>query len=188
VPWEDDVDWIKLVIPLIAVAVWILSNLASQQKEARRPPRMPPLPPPRPRDPQDPLSSTPKTKEAEDKYRQELDRQREKQPRIPKPRAKRLEPVPKPPSAPPVRSSVPQPPRYSDTADKDQAAKIDVVVVEPVAAQGLPKAGEAMTTKPTPTAIRNLRDLVKTRDSLATAFLLREVLDLPVSKRPRRRM
>ena len=42
--------------------------------------------------------------------------------------------------------------------------------------------------KATPVAIKNMRELLKKPESLATAFLLREVLDLPVSKRRHRRV
>ena len=93
-------DWVKLIIPLIAVAVWIVSNIANQQKETRRPPRVPP--PPRPRNPTEILTPSAFTRPSEEnKYREELDRKREKKSStaktLPKTlRAKRLEPLPKP--------------------------------------------------------------------------------------------
>ena len=38
-------NWVSWLIPLIAVAVWILSNMARNREEQRRPPRSLPPPP-----------------------------------------------------------------------------------------------------------------------------------------------
>jgi len=184
-------DWIKLAIPLIAVAVWILSNLANQQKETRRLPRAAPSPPPRPRDS---AAASSKPPENDDKYREEMDRKREKKPSVakplPKPRTRRLETAPKPP--PLVLRPAPAP--LSRNRDKDErnptATNLYLPIQIPVAAEPAAKVGEPAVPiiKPTPMAIKNMLELLKKRDSLTTAFLLKEVLDLPVSKRPRRRL
>jgi hypothetical protein len=181
-------DWIKLAIPLIAVAVWILSNLASQQKEIRRPPRVP-LPPPRPRDPLDPLPTATTQPAAVDQYRDALERQREKKTALPKPapkvRSRRLDPLPKPPRVPPV--PVPPPPPVRAPQPTPPALEpTPSLAPSPPASQKPPATREATATSAAPPFKRVLQ-LLKTRDSLATAFLLREILDRPVAKRPRRR-
>jgi hypothetical protein len=191
-------DWVKLVIPLIAVAVWIVSNIANQQKETRRQPRVPP-PPPRPRNPLDTLAPDSFTKPSEEnKYREELDRKREKKPSAAKTlsktlRTKRLESVPKPPRTPVVlRPGRPPTAGYTGAEQRQGGqAEIGIVLEVPVLPiQPIGKIGEPAkpVVKATPVAIKNMRELLKHPESLATAFLLREVLDLPVSKRARRRM
>jgi hypothetical protein len=188
-------DWIQLAIPLIAVAVWIVSNLASQQKETRRPPRAPLPPPPRPRDPLDPLATGTKAKPAGDnKYREEMDRPREQKSSVPKPyvrpRPKRLEPASRLPSPPPVPAPVLKPVDRSRTPALDQAAKIEPLLIVPVSAEPIGKVGgpPAPAASAAPAAVKNLFQLLKTRHSLTTAFLLKEVLDLPLAKRARRRL
>ena len=189
-------DWIKLAIPLIAVAVWILSNLANQQKETRKPPRVPTFPPPRPRDPVEPLATASRPKENDDTYREEMDRKREKKPSVakplPRPRPRRTEAAPKPP--PLVLRPAPAPAptsRSKDYAPLDQTAtSLFLTVPIPLPPEPVAKVGEpaVLVVKPKPAAIKNMLELLKKRESLTTAFLLKEVLDLPVSKRPRRRM
>ena len=180
-------DWIKLAIPLIAVAVWIVSNLANQQKEQRKLPRVPP-PPAKPRDPHDPLATEPVAKPDEDnKYREEMQRKREKKPvvkTLPRPRpTKRPEIVLKPSRlptilvpapAPVVRREEPPPLPAPLPAAPEQVAKVS----QPAVVRAKPKSA----------AIRSLHELLGKRENLTTAFLLKEVLDLPVSKRPKRRM
>jgi hypothetical protein len=181
-------DWIKLVIPLIAVAVWIISHLANQQKEIRRPPRVPPPLPPRRREPFDRSASVPASKPDDDnKYREEMDRKREKKPSlakpIPRPRSKRLESAPEP--TPVIRDVS----RTAAGVRQDKPAT-DLYLPAPVVlGQPIAKVGEAAAriVKPAPAAVKNMLELLKRPDSLTTAFLLKEVLDLPVAKRPRRR-
>ena len=57
--------------------------------------------------------------------------------------------------------------------------------LEPIGQVGAPAVP---LVKATPAAIKNMRKLLKNPESLTTAFLLREVLDLPVSKRSHRRL
>jgi hypothetical protein len=183
-------DWVKVVIPLIAVAVWILSNLANQQKETKRPTRLPPARPPLPRDPIDSLASGPRTKaEQDDKYREELDRKRDKKPgekkSYPRPRPKRFESLPKPPPLPVVLAplSAPAiPPRQDKDLPNKAALGLFLPVPASVPAESIPQTGVAAP------AVSQLRDLLKRRETITTAFLLKEVLDLPLAKRRRRRM
>ena len=109
-------DWVQLAAPLIAVAVWILSSLQpNQQKETRQQPRTP-LPPPRPRDPLDPMAAGRQTRPEDDnKYREEMDRKREKV----CPQAK---PIPRPRPPPQTLRSRSQAPASSGDPGKSPAS------------------------------------------------------------------
>jgi hypothetical protein len=192
-------DWIKLVVLLVFAVVWILSHLAKQQKDAGRVPR--PVPPPRPRpvsrDPNDPAAAAAPTKPEDDnKYREEMDRKREKKPiaaELPRPRPRRyqagLKPPPLPPMLPPAaRTSLSrraERERPSETV-AEQYVAVPVLVAEPLP---VVKVAEppAKLARPASPAIKGMLELLKKPASLSTVFLLREVLDLPLSKRPRRR-
>jgi hypothetical protein len=178
-------DWVSLAIPLIAVAVWIFSHLAGQQNETRPPLR----PAPRPRNPLDPQASGLPTRPEEDnKYREEMARQRENKnipTRRPLPQPKQQRPKrpvagPKPPPLPAILLP-------SQPAINNQGVTMDALplTVEPVI-----KIGQvaAPMEKPKSAAVKNLLELLKKKDSLTTAMLLKEVLDLPLAKRPRRRL
>ncbi len=178
-------DWVSLAIPLIAVAVWIFSHLAGQQKETRPPLRSAP----RPRNPLDPqASNAPSRPEEDNKYREEMGRQRENKtiparrplPQPKQPRPKRPMTGPKPPPLPAILLP-------SQPASNIQDIALDALplTVEPVI-----KIGQvaAPIEKPKPAAVKNLLELLKKKDSLTTAMLLKEVLDLPLAKRPRRRL
>ncbi len=178
-------DWIKLVIPLIAVAVWIVSHLANQKQEARRPPGGPP--PPRPRTPPPPRVSA---QADEDQYRVEMDRERQplKAAKVvkqqPKARVKIptlvRRPIPGPTPAQGPRSRVPpseSEPILASLAPAD-------VTLNPLVTN-LGQVG-ALTADPAPRLAKKLRGLLTNRDNLATAMMLREILDVPVSRRPRR--
>jgi hypothetical protein len=66
--------------------------------------------------------------------------------------------------------------------------ELTVAVPVPTAAPPIAKVEQVPSpARPATLAIKNMLDLLKKPASLPTAFLLREVLDLPVSKRPRRR-
>lgn len=192
-------DWVKLTILLIGAAVWILSNLAKQQNDKVPPPRVPSRPPPLPRDPLDSLDPGAKTKpEQDDKYREEMDRKREKKSTerkpIARPRPKRLEPASRLPQRPVVLAPVtppPLPPRNVDTELRTKSADgLFQTVSAPVPGEHGAQVGAPAkpVVKPTPVSIKNMLELLKKHENLATVFLLKEVLDLPVAKRPRRRM
>jgi hypothetical protein len=180
-------DWVTFVIPLIAVAVWILSHLANQQQELRRPPR---VPPPRRPPPINEATSSPvagSKPEEENKYREEMDRKRVKPPprTIPRPRPRRQEPLPRPtlvltPLPPPL------PPLLSKSEEFIPSIAVPTapLVVEPMAQVGPPPI---VAGKPN-AALRNLRDLLRKPENLAGALVLKEIFDLPIAKRPRRRM
>ncbi len=122
----------------------------------------------------------------ENKYREELDRKREKKSNTAKAlsktlRAKRPEPIPRSTRmSPALRQTTPEQSIGGLIVEIPVLAKL-----EPIGQVGAPAVP---LVKATPTAIKNMRELLKNPESLATAFLLREVLDLPVSKRARRRL
>jgi hypothetical protein len=76
--------------------------------------------------------------------------------------------------------------------DRDQPSKAGpfpaaagAARLEPVAKISEPPVPAVKSSR---VAIKNMLELFKTRDSLTTAFLLKEVLDLPLAKRLRRRV
>lgn len=201
-------DWVKWVIPLIALAVWILSNLAKNQQPERRLPRVPA--PDR--------DDTPRRRTAE-----ELDRI------ISEARKRREAPAPVLP--PPVleetvEASVAPPPRaMPDDADKiptprKESRKTTRKEESPRRRRRLPNpetvvANEeiivARVVKPvqdtsalTPTrseaavvtrsaasvasanTLLQVRDMLRSPQSLGVAFLLREILEPPLCLRQKR--
>ena len=207
-------DWVKLIIPLIAVAVWILSHLANQQKEARRAPRS--IPPPRPRERLESLPTATMSKH-DDQYREEMDRKREPKPTGPRslPRLRKKEqdsgqkPPPLPanlePIFPPVipakrqdrereRQAREREERARELREQERRQRRDNVppplppaVVAPEAVAKVGEAGVVLVKAP-PRAIVGVFGLLKTPENIATAFLLKEILDRPVAKRFRRRV
>jgi hypothetical protein len=218
--------WLTWLIPLIAIAVWILSQLAGNQQQTKRPsPR--PFPP---RDPeQDPRSRAPgdleeflesmkRRKEAEEQTAAERERaERERAaadravaqpvliaeevvppraspPPLPRPVEQRRKSVPvgnkKPPrrtepviviEPPPVVRTVPMPmPAAAPAVTLATLPAVPAVPATPPAIHR-PEALPAKTSLP-PVA-RMVRDLLKSRQTLAAAILLREVLDPPLCKR-----
>ena len=214
--------WLTWLIPLIAIAVWILSQLAgNQQPPKRSTPR--PFPP---RDPeQDPRSRAPgeleeflenmkRRKEAEEQTAAERERAaadravaepvliaeeivppRASPPPLPRPVEQRRKSMPvgnkKPPRRPepviviepppPVVRTVPMP--MSAPAPAVTLATLPAVPAAPAAPQAIhrPEALPARTSLP-PVA-RMVRDLLASRQALAAAILVREVLDPPLCKR-----
>lgn len=231
-------DWVKLVIPLIALAVWIISHILSTQQgppARRQGPR--PTPPP-PRDAEQERSD--RDFEAEER-RHELDR------RIAEARARRRRkeqeedysaapspappPLPRPATPPPIVSAGPPQRKPAEALRRSPSTlvpqprpdAIPTVVPEltlpkaglPKAAlpkAALPKAGLPQVSLPgievpkvvpsTPAVAaamemmeeaQELRarsgpaarvlELVRDRDSLAAAFLLKEIFDRPAERR-----
>jgi hypothetical protein len=203
-------DWIKLAIPLIVLAIWILGHLLRNQQEEIQPPRRLP---PRPDD--DPFKARPRRPASDvDRFLEEVRRRREQQQPAtltreeeeaefgrssdaPVAKASPPRPVlPRPVEAAqatvkrrPLRESVPTPPPAV-------ASVVEEVVVARLVASpgetsapigstlGLPAAlapGEASRGRPA--AAAHLLHLLKTPKSLATAVMLREVFEPPLSRR-----
>ncbi len=90
---------------------------------------------------------------------------------------------PKPPPLPAIL--MPRQPAQKPSSDANL-----FVEAFPIAVDTGIKIGQvaAPIEKPKPAAVKNLLELLKKKESLTTAMLLKEVLDLPLAKRSRRRL
>lgn len=215
-------EWIKWLIPLIAIAVWILSQLAGNQQEQKRPS-------PRPLPPRDPDQDPRARRASEDleeflekiKRRKDADERTAAEPVVliaeevaaPRPAPRRTAPPPLPRPVEQRRKSAPiggkrperrpepvvlaepislAPEEWSRMAAMPTPAVPQAPQALPAApaAPGAPQAlhrPEALPGKASlPPAARLVRELLKSRQSLAAAVLLREVLDAPLCRRARR--
>ncbi len=213
-------DWIKWLIPLIALAVYILSNMAKEREETRRPLR--PLPPPLP-PPQD-TGDRPKRSPSEvDRFLEEVRRRREEtakpaeaKPAAPRPVAERqpvaerpaVEQRPRPQRPAPAEAlSRPRPSGKEEPVKQQRpparrpAAGQEAIPVVQLAS--LPAAVPSLLAPPQPSpelgtvhlsvpparavspAAQQLMELLKTPQTLRTAFLLREVFEPPRCRRAR---
>jgi hypothetical protein len=183
------VSWVHLIFVGIGVAIWIATNLRDSKLLPKSPPEPPPLPPPdRPRN---------QDRAAVDDLQEFLRKIRTQPDAAPK-----EEPVLV------VQESRPAPPAFKPKKRKQRAA--DVAAATPNAVAGLKrtaevtsfdppplKLGEPLKVEPTP-AVANVRtpskaaqtavNLVKSRDGVATAFVLGEILGPPRCKRKRTRI
>ncbi len=234
-------DWIKWLIPLIALAVWIIANLVKNRDQDRRPSRTTNRPPsdegagegPRPR----------RTPAEIDEFLQEVRRRREAADRrksgrtlepmpqtpaavvieTPRPRSTtprmtidEAVPVP-PPPAPPMPAAPPPLPamraepvfraepvlRVEPLPRTRREASSSRQVAMPPTAVPAPTAAPAQAAPPPATVVastqaaaarrlavagaaRNLVPWLRSPQNLATAFLLKEIFDRPLSQRRRR--
>lgn len=184
-----DLRWL---IPLIGVAVWIISQIASNQREAAR--RLPRSQPPRLPDdfPEaDNPKPQPKASAELDRFLEEVRRRQQTPPRPepvqPRPRAPVVEPV-RPKKAPPSPASAFQPIKIRGIPAEEPVAVALPVVPQPTPAVPTPITVPPSVSKPAASqAILQVQSLLRQRRSLASAMLLREIFDRPVSQRPRRR-
>lgn len=210
-------DWIKWLIPLIALAVYILSNMAKEREETRRPlrPLPPPLPPPKD------TGDRPKRSPSEvDRFLEEVRRRREEtakpaevKPAAPRPVAERQperpavverprpqRPAPAEALTRPGSSGKEEPVKQQRPPARRPAAgqeAIPVVQLAPLPAasilapppQPTPELGALHLSMPQARAVspaaKQLMELLKTPQTLRTAFLLREVFERPRCRRPR---
>jgi hypothetical protein len=205
-------EWVKWVIPLIALAVWILTSLIkSQQEEPRR--RSTTRFPPQPQGGEEGTGPRPRRTSGEvEQFLEEIRRRREsgvkpaEVEQRPRPVVREAPPVivveaPRPRPAPRTPPALPpkrQPPRREEPATprKRPAVTEEVVVARIVSTPPItvaappPPAASAITlaVSPTAPAARQFLDLLKNPQSMRVAFLMREILDRPVSRRPRRRV
>jgi len=218
--------WLTWLIPLIAIAVWILSQLAGNQQQKR--PTSRPFPP---RDPeQDP--SARRTPDDLQEFLEKMQRRKDAEEKAAAARTAAepvlmaeevVQPRPVPRTAPPplprpveqrrkstpIGSQKPQrrpepvilaEPLSSVPAELNRTVSMpSMTPVVPQAPQALPAAAaaptapqaihrpEALPTKAwLPPVAKMVRELLKSRQTLAAAILLREVLDPPLCKRARR--
>ena len=199
-------EWVKWLIPVVVVAVIIISQLAAKQ-----PTRQPPPPLPRPRPPRDPDDSAAPRRTSEDleKFLEEVKRRKQSEETAAEPLYTAQE-IPARPAPRPVEQR-----RQSVAVDSkpQRRSQPRVVVVEPAAPKlrqlAMPSSEVAVlqalqapaspadapqaihrpealpTVAALPPAAKMVRGLLKNRQSLRAALLLREILDQPLSKRRR---
>ena len=161
--------WLNWGIPLVGLAVWILSNLIkNQQDEARR------------RD----LRAKPPGEEPQRREPPPVPRQVERPRPVERPRAvARPQPAPVQDRARPRPERAPQPEPARVVRRQAMADQIVVgQLVVPAAVVSSPAATVSLNRKPTK-AIQNLHALLKSQNTLATAFLLTEVIGKPMCKK-----
>jgi len=212
-------DWVKWLIPLIALAVWIISNLARNREEPRRPAR-PSTPAGGSGEPPNGPRSGPRRSSAEiDEFLQEVRRRREaneqrkaarKAPvkpearrpvETPRPRPSLAMPEPVTPPAPPPPA--PAAPAFITTLPRvpgaaPGVAREEVVVARVISEPAPVPAAIPATPAPAlpvpvrrlgpPAAPRQILQMLRNPQSLARAIVLREILEGPLSRRPRRRL
>ncbi len=203
-------DWIKWLVPLIILAGYILSHLAKNREEPRRSQR-PPLPPPLPPRDSGERPAARRSPSEVDRFLEEVRRRREtgEKPTVPAAREpssrgerERPRPASKITAAEPVlrpqrtgREEPPKPRPARRPSGAQEAAPFAKLVPAPAPAPpSLAETAAAQAVmhfpspaaKPVSPAAQQLLELLKTPQSLQTAILLREVLDRPRCRRPRR--
>jgi hypothetical protein len=201
-------DWVQWLIPLVALAVYILSNLAKGQEESRtnRLPR-----PPRSDEAVETaeLAEPPRQRRSQEEIDRFLEEVRRRKKTIEPPQNKPLSrpttapsqerPRPVPPPLPKVKlppPPLPERPRPGDAprpATKPPSRKREpepIPVVEALEVTHVPLQPPPALVGPlvNSLALQNLKSLLANRQTMATAILLKEILDVPLSKRPPRKM
>jgi hypothetical protein len=169
-PWE------LLVVPVIAVAVWIIGTLIRSAEQAKGPEGAP--------------RRQPEQVTDLDRFLREVNRRRQaRQPRDeeePTARVERREPPrrPAPPPPPPEVIPVVLPVAEVVVAQPAPAAPT-LRVHEAPALPELPadKSARPLPERPESAALASLRKLLRSRDGLRTAVVLQEVLGPPLSRR-----
>jgi hypothetical protein len=192
-------DWWQLIIALFVITAYVVKQiLAAQQGQ--------PNPPAQREWVKDALKKAPATKSDEEveRDRTELDRrieaaqerrrQVDEPPPVASPMPRRSIPMPAPPviATPvpryqPVLNEVPRPPRVIRTPPP--VAPVIPTPAPPAPSRTVEPAvilPAVIPAKPVAPAIRQMLELLKNRETMATAIALREVLDRPLSKRRRR--
>lgn len=191
-------DWIKVLVALVVIGGWIISAIQEKGKAAKNNrPKPPPLPPadgepavpPRPvNDLQDFLNEVRRRKQAAEPPRREEEPTPailvEERPRRAPKRAPRQRAEPRRAEPPPLMAMpVPEPPPLPSPPSLPPLPPLEA----PRLRTEVPTLGVAAVVARAPAhpAVRDLLSLLKNRRSLATAVLLREVLDEPLCKRRR---
>jgi hypothetical protein len=187
-PWEF------LVIPIIAVAVWIISVMVRNTEEAKKPDRASPRKPEKVTDLDRFLREVQRRKQASEREEERPARaeRRRESPRRAMPREEEEIPVAlpvdevptvEPVSVAPVMRIYEAPPLPSTLAPPvlrvHEAPPLPDMPVD-TSAKSLPQAADSA-------AMVGLRELLQTRQGLRKAMILQEVLGLPVSRRGRAR-
>ncbi len=188
-------DWISWAIPLAALGIWILTNLAKGAEAKKQPERARPAP-------------RPQTKSTEiDRFLQEINRRRQQQqeqeraPPVAKPVVEVPRPRPRPPQPPqPSRPRRPvATPIVVEAVPRAEPA-IPIVLpvtiaerqllesVSPIDKRDPLKAVVAAASVARTASAANLRELLRSGQGLRTAFLVSEILRPPRGLRHLRRM
>jgi hypothetical protein len=195
--------WEILIIPLIALGVWLLGTLFKNENDlAKRGPRRPGSPPGRPparrpvTDLDRFLEEARRRREAEERRKApSIQRPRTETTRVPLserpsrnldvpprpvPTARRVEEIP---AAKPVSRPVPQPATIREAASE---AALIVPRLQPLA-EAPPPPPAPPTTRDTQASpiVQQVRSLLSKPQSAGTAFLLREIFDRPRCQRRR---
>jgi len=192
-------EWVLWLIPLVALAVWILSNLARTRDDEPRRVRPPQA---RSDQPESPTAPPRKTSNV-DQFLMEVRRRREeaetvrKKPEVQRPAPARREEVRRtlPPAQParldPQRKPVQPPPlpkvvlREAPPQPRAVVPKIEEVVLAKIVPAAQPNLAPDLSLNAAKPATRPLLiDLLSKKESLTTAFMLREILGTPLCKRP----
>lgn len=186
-------DWPVLIIALIPVAVWILSTIFRGAEELRDKERSQPTG----ASPQVPKRPTTEL----DRFLEEARRRRDTAPKQAKPTiAPPLQealPVARPSEPPPpVRreEKIDRPAKRPASERKPPSAPVQppprVVEMPVVQSESAPVSSQPAPSPTPPTRphrpsllLNRLSTMLRDRDSLATAFLLREIFDRPISQR-----
>jgi hypothetical protein len=184
-------DWISYLVITLFVAVYILNQLAKSQQ------RKPPPRAEREEDEAPPRRRRPMTQL--EKFLEDMQRRKEGEDvRTAAPIYEAVE-VPPKPAPPPLPRSLEQRRKSAAPAGKKPPRRSEArVVIEPAPppeSQPLPPPPEAPQAThrpealpamaPQSPAVKMVRALLKNRQSLGAAFLLREILDRPRCRRPR---
>lgn len=186
----------ELLFPVIIVLIWIVNSFLRGNEEEKPGPRRRPLPGNEARPgqvPRRPVSDI-------DRFLEEINRRRrESIERRPSPAPRETvvlaEPIAPPParSRPPSRPSVPRPaakpaPKRPSLRMTEREPVVEVLPIEEPAPAPPPSAYTFPVTGPStePAAgQKSLQDLLRSREGLAAAFLLQEILGPPLCKRHR---
>jgi hypothetical protein len=191
------VDWLKLLVLLVPVAIWILTNLAKNRDEPRK------LRAPSPRDDEDaPRPIRRRAPSDVDRFLEEVRRRREskKKPEEAPAQARTSRPVqPAPATVRPAPRKVPSPPPLppqplrQEPGRRFEQRREEVVVAEVVPETTPPSAGAraiptlmkipTVGSAPRRPSVRQTLALLKAPQSLATAVLLQEILGKPLCQR-----
>lgn len=186
-------DWVSWLIPLVALFVWILSNLARVREDEPRRARPPqarsdadPDAPPRKSSDADQFLEEARQRREQREARKKAEETRRVQPVREEPRRSvvsaqpaRVEPVRKP-APPPLPKVVVKPASQS----RQPGPRVEEVVVAKIVA---PSRAEEAPGAPAPSFERSARkqilEMLKKKENLKAAFLLREILDPPLCRR-----
>ena len=172
-------DWLQFIIPLALAVLYLLGHIVSSYQEQAR--QQQPRPPARPAPPSDDAERERRARELQRRIDEARQRRRELEEAAPRNAGEKSSPF-GPPEVPAVvlvqRRPVPPPPV--------RAPEPPPVVVPPPPVPVAPiRTVAPLPAAPVGASTRQVVALLRDRNSLAAAWLLKEILDRPVSRRPR---